>query len=136
MLSLIWVFILLYIAYSIYKINSIEYSEKSPEKNIQIKHIIAIMIFNGPMWIFWLSVCLPTAFQLAEKIQYGEYLFLLVFEIFMILWLSIMLLTFHFFRKIFLNKWLVKKIFFVLAFAIFCIAARSFFAEIQYFLIK
>jgi threonine/homoserine/homoserine lactone efflux protein len=42
---------------------------------------IALMILtNGVLWTFWLTVCAPQAITLGRDIPFGQYLFLLQFE--------------------------------------------------------
>ena len=76
-LSFIGVALLAYIATLIYKTRKFNYSKQ--QKKVGIKHVVLLMIFNGPMWLFWLSVCLPAAFDLGSVIHNGEYLFIVVF---------------------------------------------------------
>lgn len=130
-LSIIWILILLYLSYIIYKIDSISWDKKQIE--VWIKHIILLMFFNWPMWLFWLSVCLPESFKLWEVLPYWEYVFVIVFEIFMMLGLAIMLFWFNFFRSFFTNKKIVKNIFRFLAFLIFIIAIKILYWEVNYF---
>jgi len=45
------------------------------------KKIFLLTIFNGPFWIFWITICIPQAFLLKEQIMGGQILFLIIFEL-------------------------------------------------------
>lgn len=130
-LSIIGIAILIYLVIKLLQINKIEYNEKG--KSIKPKHIILLMIFNGPMWLFWLSVCLPTAFNLGSNIVHGEYLFIVVFEISMMTGLAIILFGFNSFRNHFTNPKLVRRIFLVLSILLMLLIVKMAYSEIVYF---
>jgi len=79
-----------------------------------VKKIFLLTVFNGPFWIFWITICAPQAFLLKEKIAGGHILFLIIFELG---WLSSALsLTFIFSR---FRSLLVKSNFVSIVFKIF-----------------
>lgn len=129
-ISIIGVIILLMLAYQIFQIHKIEYKETT--KKVKIWHIISLMLLNGPLWIFWISVCIPTAFKLREMISYGEFLFLFIFEISMMTGLAIMLFGFNSFRSIFKNEKIISKVFLVLSFLLFFIAVKILYSEVLF----
>lgn len=130
-LAIFGIAILIFLAINILKINKIEYKEQ--KKQIQIKHIIGLMLFNCPMWLFWLSVCLPAAFRLGTQIRHGEYLFAIIFEISMMFGLAIMLFGFNSFRKFFTNERIIKRIFLILSSLLFLIALKILSSEVLFF---
>ena len=131
-ISLVWVLVLLYIAYQVYKVRKIEYSEDT--KQVKAWHIFTLMMLNGPMWVFWLSVCLPEAFKLWNILPYWEFIFLIIFEISMMIWLGLILFSFYWFRKAFTNEKIVGKIFLILSLLLFGIAVKILYTEIIYFI--
>ncbi len=119
--------VLIYLALQIYRIRTID-ADVPPQKT-GFFHIIVLMLLNWPLWLFWISVCVPAAFRLGEFIQYGEYLFVIIFEIAMVLALSCMLFGFNAWRKYFTNEQIVGKIFVVLACLLSFMALKILYTE-------
>lgn len=69
--------VLIWIASQIWKIKSLEENKTI----FSFKKIFYLTVFNGPFWIFWITVCVPQAFLLKEKIWGGQFLFLIFFEL-------------------------------------------------------
>ncbi|MBU8892381.1 MAG: hypothetical protein KOO66_06355 [Bacteroidales bacterium] len=130
-LAIAGISLLIYIAVKIFSINSI--SPKKQSRSISGKHIIAIMLVNGPLWMFWVSVCLPAAFNLGQSITYGEYLFLVLFEISMMSGLAIMLFGFNAFRNYFSNEKNVRRIFQILTGLLVLIIIKMIYSESIFF---
>ncbi|MFC2151198.1 hypothetical protein ACFLSE_01610 [Bacteroidota bacterium] len=130
-LSIIGIIVLIYIAFKIFGIKSIEYETQS--KKIKRGHIIALMLLNGPLWIFWISVCLPAAFNLGQIFDYGEYLFLVLFELSMMTGLGIALFGFNSFRKYFSNEKITSRIFRVLTILISILIVKIIYTESLFF---
>ena len=65
--------VLTWISISLWKIKTLDTDEKvffSPWK-------ITIMILtNGVLWTYWITICIPRAMLLAQKVPKGEYLFM------------------------------------------------------------
>lgn len=130
-ISIIWVIILLMLTYQTFQIHKIKYIKT--KKGVRIWHIVSLMLFNGPLWMFWISVCIPTAFKLGKIISYGEFLFLFIFEISMMTGLAIMLFGFNSFRFVFKNEKIISKVFLVLSFLLFFIAVKILHSEALFF---
>lgn len=130
-LAIIGIALLIYIAVKILGIRSINTNQQS--KNIKRHHIIGLMLVNGPLWIFWVSVCLPAAFNLGQQINFGEYMFLVIFEISMMTGLAIMLFGFNSFRNYFSNERIVKRIFQVLTLLLALIIVKMIYTESIFF---
>lgn len=131
LLSIIGITLLIYIAIKMFSISSIKYDKNI--KSIRPHHIIGLMILNGPLWIFWISVCLPSAFNLGKFINYGEYIFLVIFEISMMTGLGIMLFGFNAFRDYFSNKKIVSRIFHVLTILLGFLIVKMIYTESLFF---
>lgn len=130
-LSALGITLLIYIALNTLGIDSINIKKES--KPITKYHIIGIMLVNGPLWMFWISVCLPAAFNLGQLINYGEYLFLIIFEISMMTGLAIMLFGFNAFRTYFSNKKVVKSIFKILTILLSILIIKMIYSETIFF---
>ncbi len=77
-LSLIGAAILIYIASQIYKIRTLDTEDKA---FFTTKKIIAMILANGVLWTYWITVCIPQAITLGETVPLGQYLFLILVEI-------------------------------------------------------
>ncbi|HEY4516914.1 MAG TPA: hypothetical protein VJG64_03110 [Candidatus Paceibacterota bacterium] len=77
-LSFIGAGILIWIATLLWKIRSLDSGEKV---HFSFGKISAMILANGVLWTFWITVCVPKAISLGEQIRYGEYLFLALVEI-------------------------------------------------------
>ena len=93
---------LVYIAYTLYW--SMSY-QKWPSIQLDAKYVITYMLLNGPMRLFRVTVCLPIAMQLKQQLMYGEFIFVAIFEIAMILWLSAIIWSIYLGKKFFLKNW-------------------------------
>jgi len=77
-LSIIGAAILIWISTSIWKVHKIDTEEKV---HFSLGKISAMIMANGVLWTFWITVCVPKAILLSEKVAFGNYLFLLLVEI-------------------------------------------------------
>lgn len=128
--SFIGALVLVWMATQIWKI------KKLHEKGIifDFKKIFLLTVFNGPLWVFWSTICVPQAYLLSKRMQFGQVIFLLVFEIG---WLSAtLLLTFLFsrFRPLLIKEGIVSKVFKLFAGVLILFVVRLVFTSITYFL--
>lgn len=70
--------ILIWIATSLWKVKSLDTGEKV---HFSLGKISAMILANGMFWIYWTTICIPKAILLNDKIQFGQYLFLILVEI-------------------------------------------------------
>jgi len=119
-LSVIGAAILIWISFSIWKINKIDTEEKV---HFSLGKISAMILANGVLWTFWITVCVPKAIMLGEKIYLGNYLFLLLVEIGWLISTALVAFIFSRFRTILSNPKVVPIIFkiFALTFVYFAI---------------
>lgn len=132
-LSIIWVFLLIHLAFQIYKISKIDFDKEN--KKTSLKSVILLTFFNGALWSFWASVCLPFAINLWNIINFWEYLFLIIFEFSMIFSSAILLIIFGMFKKIFSNERIISKFYIFLSLCLWFIALKILYWEIVYFLL-
>jgi len=74
-ISFIGAGILIWIASNIWKIKSL--NEKG--EIFSFKKILSMALFNGPFWIFWITICVPEALLLREKITGAQFYFIILF---------------------------------------------------------
>lgn len=110
-ISFVGALVLVWMASQIWAIKKL--SDKG--KIFDFKKIFLLTVFNGPLWIFWSTICVPQAYVLSQKIPMGQVLFLLLFELG---WLSAtLILTFLFsrFRPLLTREGIMSKVFKVFA---------------------
>lgn len=111
-ISFIGAGVLVWLAMQIWKIK-----ELGGEGEVfSFKKIFLLTIFNGPFWIFWITICIPQAFLLKEQITGGQILFLIIFELGW--FLAATFLTFLFSR---FRPFLVKTNFIPIVFKVFAL---------------
>jgi len=122
--------ILLDLARKIWKIKKIENRGRA---FLSAKKIFALTFFNGTLWTFWITVCIPSAAILREKFSGGHFLFLLFFEIGWFLVTIFLVFLFAKSRKILTNEKIVGQIFKILAGFLLFLAGKMFFFATKFF---
>ncbi len=107
-LSFIGAGILVWIATQLWKIRSLDLGEKV---HFGVGKIAAMILANGVLWTFWITVCIPKAIVLGGQIHYGQYLFLLLVEVGWLISTIGVALAFSWFRGILSNPQVVPFMF-------------------------
>ncbi len=76
--SFVGAIVLVWIAKQLWGIASIDTEHKISFGRWKIAGMI---ITNGALWMFWITVCIPKAIILGEQVYGGQYLFITVYEI-------------------------------------------------------
>ena len=77
-LSFVGAGVLIWIASLIWRVREIDSREKV---NFTPGKIVSMILANGVLWTFWITVCVPRAVVLDKRIFMGQYLFLALVEI-------------------------------------------------------
>jgi len=72
-LSLVGAMILIWISVSLWKIRSVESGEKV---RFTLWKIFLMILSNGVLWTYWITICIPKAILLSEQRSMGAYLFM------------------------------------------------------------
>ncbi|MCK9578381.1 hypothetical protein M0R01_02730 [bacterium] len=129
-ISLIGAGILIWLATKIWKIKTI-----GGEGDIfDFKKIFLLMIFNGSFWIFWITVCIPQAFLLKNSIQFGQFIFLGVFELGWLIATVALVFIFSRFRSILIKKNYVSIVFKVFSIILVYFALNSIYGSFRFFI--
>ena len=131
-LSVIGAAILIWISFSIWKINKIDMEEKV---HFGLGKISAMILANGVLWTFWITVCVPKAIMLSEKIYLGNYLFLLLVEIGWLISTVSVAFIFSRFRTILSNPKVVPIIFKIFALTFVYFAIDMVYKSVKYFVV-
>jgi len=130
-ISFVGAAVLTKIAFDIWKIDKIDTGEKV---HFKLSTISAMILANGVLWIFWITVCVPKAILLGQFIFAGQYLFLGLVEAGWLISTIGVAFVFSRFRTILSNPKTISVMFkiFSLAFAYF--ALNILYQNIKYFI--
>jgi len=132
-LSFIGAGILIWISWSIWRIRRIDTEEKV---YFGLGKISAMIIANGVLWTFWITVCIPKAILLSQKVYYGQFLFLLLVEIGWLISTATVALLFSSFRKLLSNPRVVPIMFKVFSLVFLYFAVSMIYQSIIFFIKK
>lgn len=129
-ISFIGAGILIWIATSIWKVRRIDSDEKV---HFSLGKISAMIMANGILWTFWITVCVPKAITLSERIYLGQFIFLILVEIGWLVSTVAVAIIFSRFRKILSNPKVVPIIFKILALIFLYFAIDMAYKSIKFF---
>ena len=129
-LSLAGAAILIWISVSIWKVKTLDTGEKV---HFGLWKIILMILSNGILWTYWITICIPKAILLGSQIPLGEYLFMALVQLGWLISTLVVAYLFSRFRLILSRPRVIPVLFkiFALAFAYF--AADMIFKSIRYF---
>ncbi|MCP4312622.1 MAG: hypothetical protein GY790_15275 [Bacteroidetes bacterium] len=119
-LSLLGAGILIWIAGSIWRVKSLDSGEKV---HFSIWKIIIMILSNGVLWTYWITICIPKAILLNDQVYLGAYLFMGLVQLGWLLSTLLMAFIFSRFRRILSRPKIIPLVFkiFALAFIYFAI---------------
>lgn len=129
-ISMIGIIVLIWLALEIWKIKKI--NDKGEIFSFQ--KIFLLVVLNGPYWIFWITVCIPQAFSLKQKIVGGQFLFLLFFEIGWFIATATLTFIFSRFRPLLAKEEVISTVFKILALVLMFFAAKLALDSILFFI--
>lgn len=129
-LSLLGAIILVWIAFSIWKVKSLDSGEKI---NFSAWKIILMILSNGVLWTYWITICIPKAILLNDFINLGAYLFMGLVQVGWLLSTLIVAYIFSRFRKVLSRPKVIPVIFKIFALAFVYFAIDMFIKSIVYF---
>ena len=129
-LSLAGAAILIWISISIWKVKTLDTGEKV---HFGFWKIILMILSNGVLWTYWITICIPKAILLGSQVALGEYLFMALVQLGWLISTLVVAYLFSRFRLILSRPRVIPVLFkiFALAFAYF--AADMIFKSIRYF---
>jgi len=119
-LSLAGAFILIWIAISIWKVRSLDSGEKV---HFGLWKVVLMILSNGILWTYWITICIPKAILLSDTVYLGEYLFMALVQLGWLISTLLVAFLFSRFRKALSRPKVIPVLFklFALAFAYFAI---------------
>jgi len=130
-ISLFGAIILIWLGISIYKIKSLTLENKV---NFSISKIFVMIVSNGVLWIFWITVCIPKALELKKEILFGQFIFLGLVEIGWLISTLGIAFVFSKFRSILLKPKILPIVFKLFAFTFIYFALDIIYKSVNYFL--
>jgi len=130
LISFIGAIVLLWIAKQIWTIKSLH------EKGhiFSFKKIFLLTILNGPLWIFWSTICVPQAYVLSQKVFGGQFLFLLLFELGWLTATVVLTYLFSEFRPLLIKEGVVSIVFKLFSVILGLIAINLIITSFVYFI--
>ena len=129
-LSFVGAAILLWISLSIWKVTTIDTEKRV---HFSLGKISIMILANGVLWTFWITVCIPQALFLREALPYGQYVFLLLVEIGWLVSTVLIALLFSSFRRVLSHPRVVPVLFKVFALTFVFFAFRLAYTSGRYF---
>lgn len=129
-ISFIGAFVLIHIAFGIWKVKSLTTGERT---HFSPRKISAMILANGELWIFWITVCVPKAIALNGEMSFGQYVFLGVVEIGWLLSTLAVALAFTAFRRILSNPTFIPFLFKFFALVFIYFAGSMLFGSVMFF---
>jgi len=130
-LSLAGAVILIWIAISIWKIKTLDSGTKV---HFGFGKILIMILSNGVLWSYWITICIPKAILLGQQLRHGEYLFMGSVQMGWLISTMVVAFLFSRFHKALSRPRVIPVLFklFALAFVYFAIDMTI--KSIQYFL--
>lgn len=122
---------LIYIAWQVSKINKID---NTGAKIFTAQRIFLLTILNGTFWIFWITICVPLAFNLKASLPFGHLLFILAFEVGWLISTITIVFIFSRFRNILTKGKTVKIIYIIMSLILFYFAVKMILDSLIYLL--
>lgn len=130
-ISIIGALILILIGISIWKVKNIDSGEKV---EFGFWKISAMILANGVLWTFWITICIPKAIFLSHQLFLGEYYFLGLVEIGWLLSTTLLAFIFSRFRTLLSKPKIIPIIFKIFALTFFYFAIDMAYKNIFFFI--
>jgi threonine/homoserine/homoserine lactone efflux protein len=130
LISFIGAGVLIWIATIVWKIDKLDQKGEI----FSFWKIFTLTLFNGPFWMFWITICVPQAFLFKESIIGGQFLFLLVFEIGWLVATIILVFIFSRFRNILTSGKMVSVVFKIFSIILVLFSAKMIADSLFFFL--
>ena len=119
-LSLAGAGILIWISISIWRIRTLDTGQKV---HFGFWKVIVMILSNGVLWTYWITICIPKAILLSEQVYLGHYLFMGLVQTGWLISTLVVAYLFSKFRRILSKPRVIPVLFkvFALAFAYFAV---------------
>ena len=129
-LSLAGAAILIWISLTLWKVRSLDSGEKV---HFGLWKIVVMILSNGVLWTYWITICIPKAILLGDQLQLGEYLFMGLVQLGWLISTVVVAFLFSRFRKALSRPRVIPVLFKLFALAFTYFAVDMIIKSIQYF---
>jgi threonine/homoserine/homoserine lactone efflux protein len=129
-ISVVGAGILVWLALQIWKITAIDTRKRV---HFSTAKIIAMILANGGLWIFWITVAVPKAVMLSGHVTFGAYIYLVVLEVGWLVSTAAIAFIFSRFRTWLSQPHIVPYIFKICALAFVYFAADAIYQTAKFF---
>lgn len=130
-LSLAGAVILIWISISLWKIRSLDTHEKV---HFGLWKIVLMILSNGVLWTYWITICIPKAILLNEQMYMGAYVFMGLVQLGWLLSTVVLAFLFSRFRKVLSRPRVIPLVFKVFAGAFAYFALDMIYKSVIFFL--
>ena len=130
-LSLAGAVILIWIAISIWKVRSLGTGEKV---HFGLMKIMIMILTNGVLWTYWLTICIPKAILLSDQLTLGAYIFMGLVQLGWLISTTIVAFLFSRFRNLLSRPRVIPIIFKIFAGAFAYFALDMIYKSLVFFL--
>jgi threonine/homoserine/homoserine lactone efflux protein len=130
-LSLAGSAILIWIAISIWKVKTLDSGEKV---QFGLWRIVIMILSNGVLWTYWITICIPKAILLGDQLYLGQYLFMGLVQLGWLVSTLLVAFLFSRFRKTLSRPRVIPVLFKIFALAFVYFAIDMTIKSIQYFI--
>lgn len=130
-LSLVGAAVLLRVALKVWHMHSVG---QGTQPSFGLRTLALMIVSNGMLWTYWLTACVPDAISLGQQISYGEYVYLLAFELGWFVSTFLMAFIFSSFKRLLAHPRVMPLLFKFFAFVFAAFALKMIIGSVQYFL--
>jgi len=130
-LSLAGAVILIWIAISIWKVRSLDTEEKV---HFGFLKIVIMILSNGVLWTYWITICIPKAILLSDQLTMGAYIFMGLVQLGWLISTTIVAFLFSRFRKILSRPKVIPVMFKIFAGAFAYFALDMIYRSVMFFI--
>jgi threonine/homoserine/homoserine lactone efflux protein len=122
--------ILIWIATSLWKVRTLDSGDRV---HFGLWKVVVMILSNGILWTYWMTICIPKAILLGDQIQLGQYLFMGMVQLGWLISTMVVAYLFSRFRKTLSRPRVIPVLFKLFALAFVYFAMDMIIKSIQYF---
>lgn len=130
-LSLAGAAILIWISVSIWKVSSLDTGQKV---HFGLWKLVLMILSNGVLWTYWITICIPKAILLGKQVRLGEYLFMALVQLGWLISTLVVAYLFSRFRRILSRPKVIPFLFRIFSLAFVYFAADMVIKSLSFFI--
>ena len=130
-LSLAGAAILIWISISIWKVRTLDSGQKV---HFGLWKVVLMILSNGILWTYWITICIPKAILLGEQLNLGQYLFMGLVQLGWLISTLVVAFLFSRFRKALSRPRVIPVLFKIFALSFLYFAIDMVIKSLTYFM--